>query len=152
MLAFAGEPINLQWSYNFTNNPEVVSIRLYIGGASRTYTNAVTLGRTNRAAVISLWAGRTYYFAVTAVASNGVESAFSNEVSATVRPNPPQTEKNSVTIFWGPFDVHQSSNLVNWTTSTVPGFIVFTQGTQQFFFVTRAGDTNKVPVTIQLTP
>jgi hypothetical protein len=70
----------LQW------DPRVgaASYRLYYGTASRTYSQALgeglAVGAANTSyAVNNLTAGRSYYFAVTAVDANGNESVFSNE-------------------------------------------------------------------------
>lgn len=56
----------------------VARFNLYYGPASRHYTNWVSVA-TNRAQVKA--PPGVYYFAVTAVATNGLESDFSQEVS-----------------------------------------------------------------------
>jgi hypothetical protein len=58
----------------------VVGCFLYYGAASGSYTNRVDVGLGTNAVVPNLLAGTTYYFAVTAYTSLGLESGFSNEV------------------------------------------------------------------------
>src|SRR3954468_23242490 len=56
------------------------SYRLYQGSSSRNYTQSLASGQT-QTTVSNLVEGVTYYFAVTAVGSNSLESAFSDEFS-----------------------------------------------------------------------
>ena len=58
--------------------------RLYEGAASRTYTNVIDVGNVTTATVTGLVDGVTYFFAVTAYDTNGLESDFSGEISYTV--------------------------------------------------------------------
>jgi len=62
----------------------IVGYRLYEGAATRTYTNVIAAGNATNASVSSLVSGVTYFFAVTAYDTNGLESDFSAEVSYTV--------------------------------------------------------------------
>jgi hypothetical protein len=73
--------VTLQWD----SNPEadVVGYKVYYGTSSRTYSSPIPLGLQTTYTVSGLAAG-TYYFAVTAFNSGGLESAFSNEVTTTV--------------------------------------------------------------------
>ncbi len=60
---------------------------LYYGAVSGSYTNRV--GTTNTQCTVSnLVRGATYYFAATCVATNGLESGYSSELSYTP-PTPP---------------------------------------------------------------
>ena len=59
----------------------VVGYRVYYGVASRTYTQMVDVGLSTTATISNLVNGTTYYFVVTAYASSGVQSPYSNEVS-----------------------------------------------------------------------
>jgi hypothetical protein len=69
----------------------VAGYRLYDGIASRTYTNIINAGNVTTQSVSGLIAGVTYFFAVTALGTNGLESDYSSEVSYTVPlpTNPP---------------------------------------------------------------
>jgi hypothetical protein len=70
--------------------------RLYHGAQSRTYTSVMDVGNVTTNTVPGLASGQTYYFAVTAYDSSGLESDFSNEVSYTV---PVSTTNQSTLIF-----------------------------------------------------
>jgi hypothetical protein len=54
---------------------------LYYGGATGRYTNRFDVGLPTSGVVSNLVAGTTYYFAVTAHDSSGLESAYSNEAA-----------------------------------------------------------------------
>jgi|GEM_PF-2827796 len=71
--------INLGWGASAS--PGIAGYRLYYGAASGNYTNTATLGNVLTNSVSGLTAGITYYFALTAIDTNGVESLFSNEIS-----------------------------------------------------------------------
>jgi hypothetical protein len=85
--------VTLAWEPSASSN--VISYTVYWGAASGGYTNnasVVPAQPTNNTATVILPArGVTFYFAATAKGSNGLESAFSNEVSYTppLPPAPP---------------------------------------------------------------
>jgi len=62
----------------------IVGYNLYYGTASRAYTAVTSVGNVTNATVNNLTVGATYYFAVTAVDSEGLESNYSNEQVFTV--------------------------------------------------------------------
>ena len=62
----------------------IAGYRLYEGAASRTYTNVIAAGKVTSNTVSSLVGGATYFFAVTAYDTNGLESDFSSEIRYTV--------------------------------------------------------------------
>jgi len=62
----------------------VVGYNVYYGTASRTYTCMVPVGNAAHALISGLQEGVTYFFAVTACNSLGLESLPSSEVSYTV--------------------------------------------------------------------
>ena len=75
----------------------IAGYQLYCGGASRQYTNRVDAGTATESTVSNLTAGATYFFAITAYNSLGLESAYSSELSYTMPasspaapPTPPQ--------------------------------------------------------------
>jgi hypothetical protein len=76
----------LQW--NAATDPRVVAYRVYWGTARGNYQQArgsgLTAGTATAYTVRDLPAGRTYYFAVTAQDSSGVESDFSAEASKAI--------------------------------------------------------------------
>jgi hypothetical protein len=69
--------VSLQWSPS--TDSSVVGYNLYCGGASRSYTNVISLGNTSNTAVGDLTEGKTYFFAVTAYDAFGDESDYSDE-------------------------------------------------------------------------
>jgi hypothetical protein len=65
-----------------SSDPTVMGYQLYYGTASHTYTDTMNVGPSTTATVSNLVSGTTYYFAVTAYNSSGVQSPFSNEASS----------------------------------------------------------------------
>jgi hypothetical protein len=77
------EKLTLTWDANApTNNAatNTTGYRIKIGTASKTYTQTTTLGNVTTATVSSLVSGTTYYCAVTAYDSAGLDSPVSNEI------------------------------------------------------------------------
>ena len=60
----------------------IANYNVYYGVASATYTNVVAAGTNTTVSISNLVNGTTYYFAATAVATSGLESDYSAEVSA----------------------------------------------------------------------
>ena len=75
----SGQSLVLAWDQNPENDLE--GYRLYYGASSRNYTNVVNVGNFTTNEVTGLVEGTTYFFAVTAYNTNGLESDFSDEVS-----------------------------------------------------------------------
>ena len=63
---------------------DLASYRLYFGSRSGHYETMVPVGMATEYTVTNLSAGQTYYFAIKASTTAGIESAFSNEVSITL--------------------------------------------------------------------
>ena len=78
------QSVLLEWSPSPSS--DVVGYHVYYGAASGTYTNMVDVGNTTNATITGLAIGVTYYFAVTAYNSYGLESAYSNQASYTIAP------------------------------------------------------------------
>ena len=76
--------VTLAW--DAMNDPTIAGFNLYYGVSSRSYTNAVSVDNMYTGVVTGLVEGVTYFFAVTASDTNGLESDFSNEISWTVIP------------------------------------------------------------------
>jgi Fibronectin type III domain/Dockerin type I domain len=79
-VAQAGD-VALKWNSN--SESDLGGYKIYFGTASRTYRAPVVVGKQTSYTLSQLPAGK-YYFAVTAYNAAGLESAFSNEVSAVV--------------------------------------------------------------------
>jgi Fibronectin type III domain len=78
------DSVTLAWNADpATSNPGTnpAGYMLYIGTSSGNYTQTTNVGTATAVTVSSLQSGTTYYFAVTAYNSAGVQSPFSNQVS-----------------------------------------------------------------------
>ena len=82
--AFAGD-ITLAWDAN--TEADLAGYKIYFGSASHTYGPPIVIGSQTTYTITGLAPG-TYYFAVTAYNTAGLESSFSNEVSATITGTP----------------------------------------------------------------
>jgi sulfur relay (sulfurtransferase) complex TusBCD TusD component (DsrE family) len=80
--AQAQNSVTLAWDPD--PGSDIAGYRLYEGGASRTYTNVMDVGIATNGTFSGLASGATYFFAVTAYNTNGLESDYSTEVSCTV--------------------------------------------------------------------
>jgi len=80
--------VSLAWDAN--SEPDLSGYKVYWGSASGTYGTPVTLGKVTTFTTPKL-ANGTWFFAVTAHNTGGLESGFSNEVSCVVAvaPTPP---------------------------------------------------------------
>jgi len=79
-VARAGDVV-LLWDPN--TETDLAGYKVYYGSASRSYGAPIAIGRQTSHTLTQLPAG-TYYFAVTAYNTSGLESGFSNEVVAVV--------------------------------------------------------------------
>jgi len=81
--------VTLAWDASPSTN--IVHYNIYVGYNSGQYVDRLNTGNTNQFTIADLIAGKSYFFAATAVDSSGQESVFSNEVSYTApgRPTPP---------------------------------------------------------------
>lgn len=75
-------PLNISFGWTASTSPGVVGYNIYWGVGSWQYTNLVNVGNSTVGTVSNLVRGATYYFACTAYDAIGLESTFSNEVSA----------------------------------------------------------------------
>lgn len=89
LLAFtsagAAADVTLGWDANTETN--LAGYKIYYGTAPGVYGTPITLGIQNTYTITGLPAG-TYYIAITAYNTSGLESGFSNEVSATLTETP----------------------------------------------------------------
>lgn len=70
--------VTLAWDAPVGTNV-IVGYNLYYGSATKNYTNIVSVGKTNQT-TITLARGKTYFFAVTDIDTNGLESDYSSEI------------------------------------------------------------------------
>jgi hypothetical protein len=78
----ADQSVTLTWSPS--PNTNVAGYKMYYGGASRDYTNIVTVGNVTNVTLSGLSEGRTYFFGATTIDSSGTESGFADEASYAV--------------------------------------------------------------------
>ncbi len=80
--AFADQSVTLAWDPN--PEPDVSGYLVYFGNASRDYPWHTNVGNVTTATVYGLQEGLTYYFAITATNTAGLESDYSNEVTNSI--------------------------------------------------------------------
>jgi hypothetical protein len=133
--------VTLAWDPS--SDPAVAGYRLYQGVVSQTYTNKLECGKTTSVTVSNLVRGMTYYFAVTDYYTNGLESAFSGEITYTVPATTVLPVTLSLTLTPGKqvnltatgtagyvYDVLASTNGLSWT--SIGSTTVGTNGFLQF--------------------
>ena len=106
--AIAAQNVRLTWAGS--SSPDVTGYNVYYGPESGVYPAMLSVAGATTVNVEDLPGGLTYYFAVTAYNSSGLESELSNEASYSVPglapPGPPfiaQTlPDHAVTIGWNP--------------------------------------------------
>ena len=140
--------LNLGW--NPSSSPGVVGGHLHYGTVSGDYTNTIVVGNVATITVPGLSSGVTYYFAVTAITTNGIESIYSNEISY-----PPVvpgrllnitalTGRQFMLTMTGPTghtnNIEASSNLTTWT---VIGKVTLGTGGSASFTDTNAASFSK---------
>lgn len=72
----------LSWSPSTSTN--LAGYKVYVGTASAVYSSSLSVGNVTSYTVSNLGVGSTYYFAVAAYNTSGIESSFSNEVSKSI--------------------------------------------------------------------
>ncbi len=78
--------VTLAWDAN--TETDLAGYKIYYGTAPGVYGAPITIGVQTTYTITGLAPG-TYYFAVTAYNTSGLESGFSNEVSTTISGTPP---------------------------------------------------------------
>lgn len=86
-LELAAQRVTLAWDTSVSSN--IVSYSVYYGVVSGAYGTKVDVGNVTSATLPGLTPGTTYFFAVTCVDSNTLESTYSTEVSYVVGTNLP---------------------------------------------------------------
>jgi len=118
----ATSSVTLAW--NPVGGSSTAGYRVYQGGASRTYTNSLDAGSATSKTVSELTVGSTYFFAVTAYSTNGLESPYSAEVSYTVaafRPVPSLTFAADSGVITSPFVTNNGTVYQNVLTGVTTG-------------------------------
>ena len=120
----ASQSVSFGWVPN--SEPDLAGYRIHYGVASHTYTQVVDTGDTTRATIDNLVDGTTYYFALSAYNTLGLESAYTGELvySVPMRLAPLQIHvvppRQTVLTVTGPagrtYDIQASTDLESWTT------------------------------------
>lgn len=119
-----GQTVSFRWVPN--SEPNVAGYKIHYGVATRTYTQVVDVGNATTASIGNLLPGTTYYFALTAYNTLGVDSAYTPELIYSVpvmlaplqiRMVPP---KQTVLTVTGPvgrnYNIQASTDLNSWAT------------------------------------
>jgi hypothetical protein len=81
MMAFGGLSVTVAWTPN--PEPDIAGYKVYVGTNAGRYSTVLDAGKGTNQMITNLAAGWTYYFAVTAYNTSGLESDLSSEVSYT---------------------------------------------------------------------
>jgi hypothetical protein len=79
-----GQTTSVTLGWNPSTSSEVAGYDIYYGTSSGNYISAVPVANVTNVTIRGLTSGVTYYFAATSYDSNGNQSAFSPEITATV--------------------------------------------------------------------
>jgi fibronectin type 3 domain-containing protein len=79
-----GHSAQVTLAWDSSQSPNVAGYKIYSGTSSGSYSQFTNVGSTNSCTLTNLTEGMTYYFAATAVGTDGTESAYSNQVNYTV--------------------------------------------------------------------
>lgn len=145
------QSVTLAW--NPVTNAALAGYNVYYGSKSGTYTNVVSVANVTNATVTGLLEGGTYYFAVTALSTAGLESAYSQEVSYWVPFNGPQILTPYIQVKFSATSVKAaistSPDLLTWsaarsvTNNVVSASVLMPQ---QYFKVTVSNQPVKVQI------
>lgn len=138
--------VSLKWiaptSYSDgTPLTDLAGYKVYAGNASHSYQQDVSIGTQTSYTLDALDDGATYYFAVTAFNSSGVESAISNEVSKSF-PALPVTHLITATSGFGGSITALNNSAVNQAfsgTTTISGVTVLDGASQAFTIAASTG-------------
>jgi hypothetical protein len=134
----ASQSVSFRWSAN--TEPDVVGYRVHYGVASRTYTQILDVGNSTTATITNLLPGTTYYFALTAYNTLGLQSVYTGELVYSVpmvlaplqiRIVPPRQTVLTVRGTAGrTYDIQASADLRTWT--TIGSVIIGSNGSATF--------------------
>jgi len=117
---------SLSFAWDPNQEADLAGYKLYLGTSSRTYSQAIDVGRVTTFTVSDLTEGEIYFSSVTAYNIFTNESNFSNEVSTTipVTAQPPEPDNSPP---WASFAFTCSDLACSFTTNTstdADGFVV----------------------------
>lgn len=94
----SGSTVKLEW--NAVAEPNLQGYRLFVGTQSGQYTQTYDTGMATLFPVTDLQPGQTYFFAVIAIGSTGLESLPSDELAVTVATPPVIPPGATMTLGW----------------------------------------------------
>jgi Fibronectin type III domain len=122
--ALATDSVTFGWAPN--PEPDIAGYRIHYGAASRLYTQVIDTGNATTATIGGLVDGTTYYFALSAYNTVGLESGLTGELvyEAPVTLAPLQIHmtapRQALITVNGPaghtYDIQASTDLANWAT------------------------------------
>lgn len=105
--------LSLPLSWNAVPQTDIQGYRVYVGLESGQYTQQYDVGTVLNYSVGDLAIGQTYYIAVKAIGSTGLESDFSEELPVTVTPQPMVMADSYATLRDTPLSIPASGVLGN---------------------------------------
>ena len=136
ILAWAGlvhaQHVTLAW--DASPSPGVSNYRIYFGTNSRSYAFITNAGLVLTQVVVLPHTGR-WFFAATAMDTNGVESAFSNEVQWEAKPSSPVV-RGETWVRLTPV-IERSTNLVTWESYAGEATWIAATNAMEFFATRR---------------
>jgi len=99
-LSTTQQPIELGW--DAVPEVGVLGYKIHVGTASGQYTSVIDTGAATTCVLPNLSAGTTFYAAVTATGSTGLESEFSTELAFQTAPALPPLSLHSLQLAWNP--------------------------------------------------
>jgi hypothetical protein len=103
---------DVQLAWDASTSPNIVGYRVYIGNSSGNYNPFIPIGNQTTYTATGL-ANGTWYFAVTAVNGDGLDSGFSNEVSKVIGSS--DTTPPAISGVYGS-SITASTATITWTT------------------------------------
>ncbi len=146
--AAADPPTSIEIAWDAVPGSDVQGYKVYVGTSSGQYSESYDAGLNLSVAVPDLVWGTTYFFAVKAIGSTGLESDYSEEIVVTIA-TPPLPTGGEITMAasgqlamnWSfptaalssapDFIIEQSSDLVNWTVAATVGAWSYSGGTTE---------------------
>lgn len=160
-LAWGSVPsVTLAWNPSPANN--IAGYRLYLGLFSHNYATMLDVGATTNASLSNLSPGTTYFFAVTAYDTNGLESPFSGEISYLVpvlsnqarlklsRPANGQVLLSGTAPVGYTYSIQSSTDLKKWTAAAT--VVAGADGSFSFLDTFRLGSSEKFYRALQIAP
>jgi hypothetical protein len=126
------QKVRLAW--DASPSPDVVGYRIYFGTNAGNYSFVTNAGLVRTQTVVVPHTGR-WFFAATATDTNGMESAFSNEVQWEAKPIAPVVH-DETWVRLTPV-IERSTNLVSWKTFEGEATWITATNAMEFFATRR---------------